>query len=72
MTPNTDLTDLIQYRCVRPEHLGQSDDDRVFVHADGWAYCPAGRQADGHRFIPTGGLARRRVEGGAGPQSRTG
>ena len=60
----TELSNLIQYRCVRPDHLRLSVEDRVFVHADGWAYCPAGRGVSDHSFIPTGGLERRRIEGG--------
>jgi hypothetical protein len=61
----TDLSNLIHFRCVQPEHLRRSADDRVFVHADGWAYCPAGRNIPDHKFLPTGGLERRRVEAGA-------
>ena len=60
----TELSHLIQYRCVRPEHLRLAADDRVFVHTDGWAYCQAGRGAPDHKFMPTGGLERRRIEGG--------
>jgi hypothetical protein len=63
MTP-TELSHLIQYRCVRPDHLRLDADDRVFVHGDGWAYCTAGRTAPDHTFVPTGGLERRRIEGG--------
>ena len=60
----SELTQLIKFRCVRPEHLRQSEPDRVFVHADAWAYCPAGRRADDHRLVATGGLERRRLESG--------
>jgi hypothetical protein len=59
-----DLSHLIEYRCVLPEHLKLSVEDRVFVHSDGWAYCTAGRSAPDHKFVPTGGLERRRVEAG--------
>jgi len=59
-----ELTQLIQYRCVRPEHLGLDEPDRIFVHADAWAYCPAGRRAADHRLVATGGLERRRLERG--------
>jgi hypothetical protein len=62
--PPTELSQLIDYRCVRPEHLQVSQQDRVFIHADGWAYCPAGRDAADHTFLRTGGLDRRRLEGG--------
>jgi hypothetical protein len=60
----TDLSNLIQYRCVRAEHQGLNTLDRVFLHRDGWAYCPGGRAATDHAFIPTGGLERRRLEAG--------
>jgi hypothetical protein len=60
----TELSHLIEYRCVRPEHLRLDADDRVFVHTDGWAYCTAGRSAPDHTFVATGGLERRRIEGG--------
>jgi hypothetical protein len=65
MATSNELSHLIEYRCVRPEHLRLSADDRVFVHSDGWAYCQAGRAAPDHTFVPTGGLERRRIERGA-------
>lgn len=61
---DADLSHRIAYQCVRPEHQESSATDRVFVHAEGWAYCPSGRLASEHRFIATGGLERRRIEGG--------
>ena len=60
----TNLSNLIEYRCTQPKHLGSSTLDRVFVYEDSWAYCPAGRAAGDHHFVPTGGLERRRLEGG--------
>lgn len=64
MATSRDLTQLIDYRCVQPDHLQSNVQDCVFVHADGWAYCTAGRRAEGHTFIRTGGLERRRLERG--------
>jgi hypothetical protein len=58
------LNQLIQFRCVRAEHLKASEKERVFIHNGAWAYCPAGRQADSHQWIPTGGLDRQRLESG--------
>ena len=60
----TDLSNLIEYRCVRAEHQRLNTPDRVFVHAAGWAYCPGGRSATDHTFVLTGGLERRRIEAG--------
>jgi hypothetical protein len=57
-----DLDHLIQYRCVRAEHLRTKVKERVFVYRSGWAYCPAGRDADAHQFLPTGGIDRRQLE----------
>lgn len=59
-----ELDHLIQFRCVRPEHLKGSEQERVFVHNGVWAYCAAGRQASPHEWIATGGLGRRRLESG--------
>jgi hypothetical protein len=67
----TELSHLIQYRCVNREHLRLNEQDRVFVHTDGWAYCPGGRRAADHEFLPTGGLDRRRLERGV-VQQRSG
>jgi hypothetical protein len=58
------LNHLIQFRCVRAEHLKASEKERVFIHNGAWAYCPAGRQADSHQWISTGGLDRQRLESG--------
>jgi hypothetical protein len=63
---------LIQWRCQRHDHVsGGGDQDRVFLHDGGWAYCDAGRLAPGHHFLRTGGVSRKRLEGartfGRGP-----
>jgi hypothetical protein len=60
----TDLSNLIQFRCVRADHQGLNAQDRVFLYSEGWAYCSGGRAAEDHAFIPTGGLERRRLEAG--------
>jgi len=50
------LTTLIEFRCVRPDHLTGHGPERVFVYGGAWAYCPAGRGAVNHKLIPTGGV----------------
>jgi hypothetical protein len=58
------LTQLIERRCVRPDHLTARGPERVFVHAGAWAYCPAGRHAAEHRLIATGGIDLKHLESG--------
>ncbi len=57
-------SNLIEYRCVRPEHRPVAPPalDRVFVYKGGWAYCEAGKLAGDHQLIPTVGLSRHRVK----------
>jgi len=63
------LTQLIATRCVRRDHLTVREPERVFAHLGAWAYCPAGRRAADHQFIPTGGIELRRLEtGSSGPR----
>ena len=58
----SDLSHLIQYRCINREHLAQKSKERVFVYQSGWAFCRAGKHAPDHKFMATGGLARRHIE----------
>ena len=57
---------LVHFRCVRPGHQSSNADvsDRVFIYEMAWAYCPAGRRGEDHRFLPTGGTTRRQLEAG--------
>ncbi len=53
---------LIQWRCQQRDHLSGNDGARVFLHDGGWAYCEAGRLAQNHEFLRTGGVSRHRIE----------
>lgn len=55
------LTTLIEFRCIRPDHLAAKSPERIFVHSGVWAYCPAGRTAANHQLIPTGGIDLKRL-----------
>jgi len=55
------LTKLIEFRCVRSDHLTGRGPERVFVHKGVWAYCSAGRNAADHQLIPTGGVDLKRL-----------
>jgi hypothetical protein len=57
-----ELSHLIQYRCIVREHERQRTKEPIFVHQSHWAYCAAGRDVSGHKFLPTGGLDRRGLE----------
>lgn len=55
------LTKLIEFRCVRPDHLTGRGPESVFVHVGVWAFCPAGRHAGEHQLIATGGIDLKRL-----------
>jgi hypothetical protein len=59
----TSVSRFIEYRCQRRDH--QSDDasaSRVFVYRGAWAYCEAGKPAEGHTFLAIGGVSRQWIE----------
>jgi hypothetical protein len=62
---NVNDQSLIEYRCQRRDHQ-QTDQSsrasRVFVHRGSWAYCEAGKLAQGHEFLATGGQSRSQLE----------
>ncbi len=47
----------IAYKCSAPAHrTGDAGPDKLTVHAGEWAFCPYDAKADGHQWVPTGGL----------------
>jgi hypothetical protein len=54
---------LIQLRCQRSDH--RTPDARtspVFLENGHWAYCEAGKTANDHQLVPTGGVRRPQIE----------
>ncbi len=48
----------VAYQCETPSHRVREGGgpDKLTVHQGQWAFCPFDAKADGHRWVPTGGL----------------
>jgi hypothetical protein len=52
---NQEMTDQIDFVCVRPDHQVTTLGEALTVHSEKWAYCPSAH-TDGHEWRACGGL----------------